>query len=299
MYLLMLLATFMSAIYGYNLSVRPDYDRDVAHKKALGVIYKFVFQHTAAKDIATRAATGNFLATKALPWILPNDMMYADYSDTDNLDTVLTYRQGNTEANINLRLKNRRNQLNGQGAEDFLSLGRTLFESGEMATKVLCLNGEMQETSTTSCTPGVDEDGNVISSCCGESVGGRYLVSYKRLDARFVNRVTGGVNMDFMKAVSEMGYNDNIGAIQWKNGAWHFEGKINFHPVYAEDEDKWEEEHADDPDNRYYPVDKRKRTVWKLPVHIFGQNFFQSKTGSGSSLANICTQGCLFKIQNF
>ena len=47
MYLMMLLATFMSAIYGYNLSVRSDYDRDIAKKKAMAVIYKFNHQHAA------------------------------------------------------------------------------------------------------------------------------------------------------------------------------------------------------------------------------------------------------------
>ena len=71
MYLLMLLATYMSAIYGYNLSIRPDYDRDVAHKKAAAVVYKFIYQHNAAKKIVLAVQREEYTAT--IPWVQPDD----------------------------------------------------------------------------------------------------------------------------------------------------------------------------------------------------------------------------------
>lgn len=62
MYLLMLLATFMASIYGYNLSARPDYDRDIAKKKAASIIFKFGYQFKAVRMVIVDIINGNFKA---------------------------------------------------------------------------------------------------------------------------------------------------------------------------------------------------------------------------------------------
>lgn len=97
-------------------------------------------------------------------------------------------------------------------------------------------------------------------------------------------------------------YYDNIGVIRWgktpgKNEmAWQFRGKINFLPVYADDLEEWQDKTNN---TQSYPVERRNRAEWTLPVWIFGKDFFQSKVNG--KMETICdeNQPCLFKIQSF
>lgn len=124
----------------------------------------------------------------------------------------------------------------------------------------------------------------------------------QKLDARWINRISGEVTLDFIKALAPKVYYDNIGVIRWgktpgKNEmAWQFRGKINFLPVYADDLEEWQDKTNN---TQSYPVERRNRAEWTLPVWIFGKDFFQSKVNG--KMETICdeNQPCLFKIQSF
>ncbi len=298
MYLLMLLATFMSAIYGYNLSARPDYDRDVAKKKAASVIYKFTFQHTTLRRLAIRISHSEYKDKKGVAWVLPGDLFYAISNDTsvkDSEDLHTMFNQSGVEALFFLRAKDHKEHDTPDG-EDYLGIGRSIYDGSEMASQIICLDKPMNEAGSKFCTAPVDGEGNVTGTCCNGAKGGRYLVSYKRLDARWLNRISGDVSIDFTKALNAKDYYDNIGVVKWKNGAWQFRGKLNFPPVYADDMDKWEEDHKGTKDERY-PAELKKRTVWTLPP-VFTSDFFKSKGRNGST-KELCKDGCLFRIQAF
>ena len=305
MYLLMLLATFMASLYGYNLSARPDYDRDVARKKAAAIIFKFTLQHNAVRKILVDIGNGEFVSNDAseIPWNLPGDVFYADFSSSsvqDNEDIHLFIKQeGQDEHLIYLRSQNNKGDLNPDG-RDYLMFGRQVYDGEEMATKIICLDKPLNETDSKYCESTKDEDGNVTASCCNS--GGndaKYIISYKRLDARWVNRITGDVGLDFVRALNQKLYYDNIGVIRWtkpegsSDKAWVFRGKINFLPVYANDLDQWNEDHQN---SLNYPVENRNRSEWILPDWIFTENFFTGKNGNLICDAN---RPCLFKIQNF
>lgn len=307
MYLLMLLATFVSAIYGYNMSARPDYDRDVARKKAAAVVYKFVFHHKAVQELVQRVE-GYLYSDCGVTWVMPGDLLYADASSDkaeDNEDTTLFLKQDGKDAvYFHLRERNKKGETQNSGfcgtPFDHLLVGHFLFDGSEMATQLFCLDQDLWQAEHAKCNmdPYKQDlgDGNYgyTGSCCA-STKFRYMVSYKKLDARWVNRVTQGVNLDFISVLSKRSYNDNIGIIHWDGENWQFQGRIKLRAVYAEDELQWAVDHQDDPpETRYYPAEYKERTVWTLPNKVFGENVFKGKDGS-----NICQHGCLFKIQNF
>lgn len=308
MYLLMLLATFISAIYGYNLSVRADYDRDVAKKKAMGVVYRFMFQEKAAADLLHRISNGEYTNTGyGIRWLLPNDMVYADFDSNEvkynnNKYTTFFLKQNGTVdlfylrkyANYKTRSVNRNKGVDG---ENYLESGRRLFDGSVMMTKLLCLNKLMQDNGATNCTPDyVDPDNpsaGVVGTCCDRSE--NYLVSYRKIDSRWINRINQGISLDFMRAIVDRNYSDNIGIIHWENGNWYFQGKINFSAAYAEEERKYEEAHKNDEGpTKYFPDDRKNQATWKLPNYVFTENFFVDKNGE-----NMCERGCLFRIRGF
>lgn len=175
-----------------------------------------------------------------------------------------------------------------------------MYDGSEMATKIICLDKPMNETDSKNCTPSTDADGNVTDTCCDLANGGRYLVSYKKLDARWVNRISGDVNLDFVNALNKKQYYERLGVIHWgkdidsNQEGWQFRGKINFLPVFADDMEKWDQEHSDSRDS--YPVERRNRSYWAMPTWIFDEHFFKDKNGH-----DLCTkqQPCIFKIENF
>lgn len=307
MYLLMLLATFMASIYGYNLSARPDYDRDIAKKKAASIIFKFGYQFKAVRMVIVDIINGNFKAADGadIPWILPGDMFYArfDASGVDDNEDIHTFvNQQGSEHLVYLRAKNKQGQDN-IGAKDYLMAGRRVYDGSEMGFKILCLDKPMNENGSKNCISTTDADGNITKSCCHVLQDGwRYMVAYKKLDARWINRISGEVTLDFIKALAPKVYYDNIGVIRWgktpgKNEmAWQFRGKINFLPVYADDLEEWQDKTNN---TQSYPVERRNRAEWTLPVWIFGKDFFQSKVNG--KMETICdeNQPCLFKIQSF
>lgn len=308
MYLLMLLATFMSAIYGFNLSARPDYDRDVARKKAMAIITRFMYHQTFALELAGRIkAKVNGHEIPSL--MLPEDLIYGEVDDTDaNQPYIMIYKQqhpqGAGEKKFYLR------EVSGESdSYNYMELGRKLIPGNEMATKLICLKRSMEceagDTSDPVCggatemcdmTPHEIDDGSgnvmLTGSCCTnytESRGGGYLVSFMKLDARWRSRVTGGISLDFWRAIEERKYNENVGVITWEGDHWLFRGKLLFLPAYRKFMDAWMEDNPDE----IFPMDLKRMTKWKMPKLIFDEDFF---VVNGD---NLCANGCLFRIKSF
>lgn len=294
MYLLMLLATYMSAIYGYNLSIRPDYDRDVPHKRAAAVVYKFTHHHNAAKRIVNMVKSGE-LSGKSLIWLLPNDIIYTKETNAKNeKNIVLTYKQGGYDVDIPLRAKGRLG-ADISGGENIMAPGRLLYDSDMMVTRILCPNKEIDDTSVNAaCTPEVDPSNPAVikGSCCGTGVAS-YLISYRKLDARWLNRLTNQVNSDMFWALGKEAYSNNIGVITWNGSNWEFNGMIRLLAVYRKDKEKFLEDHKDDP-AVFYSSSDTNRTYWKMPNTVFKHDFFTNVEGTDK---DFCKHGCLFKIE--
>lgn len=303
MYLLMLLATFISAIYGYNLSPRADYDRDVIRKKAMAMVYKFMFQEDAVHKVLVRVSDGDYQNMGLPAWVGPEDQVFADVKKMN--DTTLYYRETNgTENPFYMREKGSGNQGAGakngeEDAKNYLGAGRHFYDGAEMVTKIICLKDGTDLTAdghAENCMMAVDEEGHVTQSCCRSS--GRYMVTYKKIDARFINRIHRGVSFDFYSAIVKRPYTDNVGIILWDGHNWQFNGKITFEPVYAEDEREWnsQSEHQDEEGKLVepYPVRLRERSTWTLPKDFFKEDYFINNQGK-----KICADGCLFKIRGF
>lgn len=287
MYLLMLLATFMSAIYGYNLSIRPDYDRDIPHKKALAVAYKFSNQHRAAKTVALNAA-GEAYTSDGLLWLMPGDLIYADGDAAKEDKQALILKQGEDEHSILVRKAD--DSTGGTSGSNIMRIGRTLFADDVMVSQVICPDMEIDENNVhKKCSPTTDSEGNVTGTCCGDAKA--YFISYRILDARWLNRLTNQVNSDFMWAISKKSYSENIGVVNWdsKQSAWIFTGKIKLYAVYRKDKEAWM---ADKDADALYPTAKTQRTHWVLPNRVFDRDFFKDKGGH-----NMCENGCLVKIE--
>jgi hypothetical protein len=324
MYLLMLLATFMSAIYGYNLSVRPDYDRDVPRKKAASIILKFKHQHVVAANIfesilvrggsdgtgtcqtSESASTNDYCSSDGghLQWALPDDMIYT--TNTSKFEMV--YKQGSSSEKV---LYVRKNSKEGNDAEmnsDLLEYGFSLSGADEMISRILCINGELYDGTATTCEPMTTTEGYTAGSCCN-TASHRYVISYMKIDARWLNKLTQAINLDFLDALQSSKFRDNTGAIikyhdSTADSFWLFTGRIYFYPVYAQDFEaylaeqnaKKEEavENGEDPDaismNTYSNI-YMKRTSWSMPKY-FGITFFKDKGGD----THFCDQGCLFRI---
>lgn len=306
MYLLMLLATFMASIYGYNLSARPDYDRDIAYKKAVSVLFKFSMQERAMRQIFVDIFQGGFVTGdgNTVPFALPGDMLYADASSSKARDNELIHtflHQDGSEAQIiYLRRKDRKGS-NNPHSKNYIRSDMEIYNGDEMATKLLCVTKPLNESGTDYCVSATDTDadGNTYytSSCCTGGASESYLISYKKLDPRWVNRVTGDVSLDFFRALADREYHDNTGVIRWTKSpetnkeAWVFRGKISFLPVYADEMAEWNEQYQNMVN---YPAERRNRAMWTLP-DFFDKHFFKSLDGE-----EICNenQPCLMRIQN-
>ena len=303
MYLLMLLATFMSAIYGYNLSARPEYDRDIVRKKALAVMNRFNEQYRYAEVLMARVSDSTHEDYEPL-FVLPGDVIMGGKDNTDpNNKYLLIYKQNHELAKEEYKFYQKK-IAGEEGSADYMPVGRKLYPGDEMATKIVCLENKLycstgSEYKCTgkaeSCEVTVDASdpaNKVISgTCCkgGGASGGKYLVTFKTLDAKWLSRITGKTSVDFMKSLQTKEYNQNIGIINWEKGAWKFQGKLRFLPAYEEEKLKWDDAHSD---SQYFPSDKKNMTSWVLP-EFFDEEFFVVDG------INLCEKGCLFHIDEF
>jgi len=314
MYLVVLLATFMSAIYGYNLSARSDYDRDIPKKKASALIYRFIYQHDFATQLLRRVRYKKQPGHENPVYILPNDVLYADTSGGTESDFTMMYKQTHPSASgndaVGFLLRESDSDAN---SKDYMQLGMKLISGNEMASKVLCLDRLMTctnaDNTNTLCkardgTMGVARDcqievdpydTSVIKDTCCVSYkarGGLFLVSFMKLDARWMSRVTGTLSYDFWRALEKRSFTDNIGVVTWENGAWQFNGRMKFGPAYKQEAEEWGKLHPN-IEEEPFPTYKRFKTNWTLPVAIFTRDFFKVNG------VNFCDNGCLFRIRSF
>ena len=342
MYLLMLLATYMAAMYQFNLSARPDYDRDVQKKRAIASVNKFIDHHKAAIAMAVRVSTSdNSGRDVKVTYMLPEDLLYVDNEGTgvdDNKNTHLFYYQKITNSKELFLLRKFNNNMQPQSpAISYLRLGRKLYDGNEMVSKVICLtnsmncSGPQEQEKNDDGSDKYDANGNPIYSnekcngvaemcvpptdptidptinppvvtgtCCNRTLskGGGYVVSFRKVDARWLNRRTGSVGMEFLKAIESKKFLNNVGMIEWDDdvdgGSWVFKGRMRFVPAYEKAQMDWEK----NPDNGVFPTYMKDMTTWVLPNRVFDRDFFKVKIdGSGNSI-DYCEKGCLFSIKS-
>lgn len=397
MYLMMLLATFMSAIYGYNLSVRSDYDRDIAKKKAMAVIYKFNHQHVAVvsaikhgmelkSEYEWDGESGyHYLSDLDFTFPLPGATFSGHLTNANEegaptefkstscpncLERMIFYRHkywqdgtlqdgtkpdypneypvencGSDGFNCYPIALSTKLTFPATGipswikkyATDSLVLGQSVFDEDQMTSRLFCTDsirpGEKQKTDEYG-NPVTDENGNPVmepvpveplSECdmnphlveelgrykgtCCENANKKILVSYMKMDPRWVDRVTGELSMDFWNALVPQAFRDNIGIIKWlkdterrgtygedivdpeagKEG-WTFIGKLHYIEAYAPHMDAWVKKHGA---AKSFPLSARRKTRWNLPHYFSDKKAFVDQWGN-----EMCTepQGCLFRI---
>lgn len=311
MYLLMLLATFLSAIYGYNLSPRSDYDNDIAYKKAAGVMYKFLWQEDTIKKHLFRLYSKNAIGA--------NDTMNGEVNmyglrKNDLSPGDLFYGDGGAEGKLYIKHSDGTNEhiymhfgkTNGnKNSANYLPPAQRFYTGKEMVSKYICLrpNELLDGNSAHFCTNTTDPStGGITSYCCFQNGVHKYLVSYKKIDARFINRVHRSVSLEFYRTLNDRREKENIGIIRWNDtdDRWHFEGKIALSDIYQDEIEAWKADDShyivDEYGHRHlkegFPTSMRKKSEWKMP-EIFDEDFFKDKDGN-----NMCADGCLFRIRD-
>lgn len=332
MYLLMLLATFLSSIYGYNLSARPDYDRDVARKKAQAIVYRFNFQHKAVIDSLwfiygmRHDADGDGSTEPVnLTFPLPNTVFSADETACsadgncgEKWERLALFFKDSSGDKIPIYLRNN-DKITSQGNGGYVigvasdvddnpnaslvgfGIGRYLYSGQDMASQLLCLDNKLHEDGVSSCSNDdsqyKDEDGNLTGTCCRGAVW--VLVSYKKVDPRWLNRLTNQISFDFWRALEDIDASNNIGLIFWDESEdrWMFRGKTGLYAAYKDDYEDWlaEEEQKKVDDSSYvvgsYAKYRKTRTSWLMP-EIFDENLFKNING-----VEMCKDtGCIFRI---
>lgn len=325
MYLMMMLATYISMLFEFNLSARPEFNRDIPKKRAMAAVEKFLDHHKAVSSVVLKVQSkeSDHRDFRVL-YILPNDLVYVnnDISMANNNKNINLYydQHENTNSDELFLLRDLDNNMesNGDRSLGYLRLGKTLYNNKEMISKVVCIKNSMnctgveerdeegKITKNAGCLVGdglpkmcdIPKDGAsglVEGSCCNKlgSAGGSYLVSFKTIDARWMNRITGDISLDFLKAVENRPFNTNVGMIRWDEakGHWYFTGKLRFAPAYEGEERKWKEEHF----KQAFPSTKQNMLSWELPSGLFDRDFF--KVDIDGEEIDYCKNGCLFTIR--
>jgi len=181
MYLWVLLATFMVALLSFNISVRPDADRQYTEAKAQTIITKFRVQHNAFKD---------YIASKRLTvYRLSEGETTVDYR------SGVTYNGGDISGPTNAN-------LNGDDVKSYLPFG---FEpDSETFSKVYCFVDN--DTNEANNYPTTCENDSAIQTspdtCCAEEGVAVYVVSWRKIPSRWVAR--GGDDDKPERPVSDM-----------------------------------------------------------------------------------------------
>lgn len=321
--------TYVSAIYEFNLSARPDYDRDIMRKKAMAVFNKFSHHHNFVK----KAITSVTFAEKSMGvWVdptfpQPGVIFGANKSKCQSSSVNGAYCKNNDLAEYTLFFQdaegydipvflisptNESMYYNNKAYDEVngtwyyfstMQLNNSLYFDDEMASKVVCFEQgkALQDDDVASCVnqldKHIDAEGNLIGSCCKD--GRRVIVSYKAIDPRWLNRITNSVSMDFWRAMMDVSFSANLGIIQWNSSKnkWIFRGKTSIYASYYKVLQEWNEKEAEKAaaDSSYaqkgMPIFMTRSTTWELP-DIFTDDFF--KNGQGVDLCR--RHGCLFKI---
>lgn len=194
MYLWIVIATFVTLLYSYNLGVRADYDRALAETKAQVVLTKFLAQHNAVKEYLNEQATEKTGMTR-VPYY-PGD----GYNSTTGADFASDGSQ--VQNGINYKIK----------VDKYLPFGYEADQ--ETVTKVFCIkDGEINGNG-----PQCESAGE--GSCCSDPFTGIYVVSFRPIPSRWFNHTTNMPNADMIGAMSRVdgygqffGYLDNSGGV--------------------------------------------------------------------------------------
>lgn len=320
--------TYVSAIYEYNLSVRPDYDRDVARKKANAIFYKFNNQHVAARRMIVSAYDKVEDGSDTLidPSFPQNQTIFAASKDVCNLDSkckndklekfTLFFKDVSSGEYVPFYMFEKTNrgmldEINEYGESgnwyniSIMQSSQSLYGYEEMATKIVCITDYLYADDVELCVneagKHVDDQGHLQGTCCKE--GKRYIVSYKSVDPRWLNRVNNGIAIDFWRAIEDIKYSSNLGIIQWDDAKdeWVFHGKTSMVAAYYELKKAWDEKELEkELENSSYEAKDLPRfmtyvTTWALPKNIFGEEFFKSFNN-----IELCKNtGCIFRINEF
>ena len=211
MYLWIVLATFIVALYSFNLSVRTDLDRAYAETKASVVITKFRALHNGVAGYCNSQApskTGQDFVTYYPGFGVNSTTMAgaADGSGSPTVENILGYLPvGYAKP--------------GDAIEDIANIPG----GGEIVSKVFCF---LQGDTTKQCDQ--DAEGNVIpgeGSCCNNrcledgGCSGIYVVSFAQMPSRWINKETLAPNADMKMAIAKVrGYGKNFGYIDEVNG---------------------------------------------------------------------------------
>ncbi len=180
MYIWVVVATFITILYSFNMSVRADLDRTHAESRAGVVVTKFTAQHNALREYfnsQARAKTG---------------------------DTAVSYYPGN-----GYNLPEGETSIESAKIEGFLPHGYT--DDPAVTTRVICLEEDKPEASN--CTYSVD------GSCCTDEGVAIYVVSYREIPSRWVNKVTFLPSADLLGAMAKApGFGKRFGYTEYVDG---------------------------------------------------------------------------------
>lgn len=200
MYLWVILATFITLLYSYNLSVRPDMDRVHAETKARVVIDKFMAQHNAFKDYLTSLETTK-TGQSTVPYY-PGEGLHVNSKHEGRGDLLEDGKQCWTYKKDN-------NSYTQENCEDiirsYLPMGYDLDSSRAIISKVFCFDDNVYGD-TEQCHSGAGV------SCCNNPNTKIFIITYQKLPNRWMNKETNMPNADILGALSKVpGYGRIIG----------------------------------------------------------------------------------------
>lgn len=147
------------------------------------------------------------------------------------------------------------------------------------------------------CISTTDADGNITKSCCHVlQDGGRYMVAYKNLTPGGLT----GFQARLRWILSKRWHRRCIMTISALSAGERRRAKRNglavsrqnqLLPVYADDLEEWQDKTNN---TQSYPVERRNRAEWTLPVWIFGKDFSSRRlTGKWRQSAMKTSPACL------
>ncbi len=186
MYLWVVIATFITILYSYNLSVRPDMERVFAETKAGTMITKFIVQHNSVKQ---------YIKTPT-----PEGHTSVSYYPGTKLQLTAGTGANNSHSITKSEIEN------AQVLPSGFSLDNT------MVSKVYCLNNDDNDT----CTQSGGASG---PSCCSNEDVSVYVVSYKKVPSKWINKSNGMLNGDVSRYISSLsGYGETFGYVDEREG---------------------------------------------------------------------------------
>lgn len=194
MYLWVIIATFIVAIYSYGLSVRPDMDRIYEETKAETFLTRFKVQHNAVRNfLVMQLKDGKQKSEeKEIPYI---PCYHPGEYYTANGKNIQKYTHtGDAVSSVD-------ESCDFGAIKNYLPVG---YEPhGGILSKVFCFkDGNHQQTCSDDAT---------AQSCCTDEA---YIVSYTQVPSRWYNKVQKHPSTDMMAAMAKSeGYGQVFGYV--------------------------------------------------------------------------------------